>query len=232
MATTTSTARRLPTASDSHRRDTQHLLAAGAAAGPLYALVAWVQVVTVDGFDITRHALSQLSLGPYGWIQITNFLATGMLFIAGAVGLRQVLPRRRGGTWGPRLLGAFGVSLIIAGLFATDPAHGFPVGTPAQGPTSWHGLVHAIAPSLGITLAAVCCFIFARTYLSAGRRSWAAASILIGLVMFLPDAYPGATHPGYTLALAITGTLGFLWCSLVALDQLRRLPTTDQDPSA
>jgi hypothetical protein len=47
-----------------------------------------------------------LSLGDLGWIQIANFVVTGALFVACAVGLRRVLHPGRAGTWGPRLVGA------------------------------------------------------------------------------------------------------------------------------
>ncbi|MFD5872145.1 DUF998 domain-containing protein [Streptomyces sp. NPDC060322] len=47
--------------------------------------------MTRDGFDFTRNALSQLSLGALGWIQVTVFLLTGLLVIAGAIAIRQAL---------------------------------------------------------------------------------------------------------------------------------------------
>jgi hypothetical membrane protein len=45
------------------------------------------------GFDIKRHAISVLSLGDLGWIQIATFLITGLLTIASAVGMRRVQTR-------------------------------------------------------------------------------------------------------------------------------------------
>ena len=57
------------------RRDrlTGTLLTCGAAAGPLYALTGLVQILTRPGFDARRHALSLLSNGEFGWVQIGNF---------------------------------------------------------------------------------------------------------------------------------------------------------------
>ncbi len=52
------------------------------------------------------------------------------------------------------------------------------------------------------------------------RRGPAVASVSVALLMFMPDAYPGPAGAGYSLALAVTGTLGFIWCSLVAEDRL------------
>jgi Protein of unknown function (DUF998) len=84
------------------------LLACGAVAGPLYVGVALLQVLTRDGFDLRRHPLSLLSLGDLGWVQIANFVVSGLLAIAFAVGSRRVLHPGRAGTWGPLLLGLYG----------------------------------------------------------------------------------------------------------------------------
>ena len=59
------------------------LLVCGAAAGPLYIAVGLAQMLTREGFDMRRHALSLLSNGELGWIQIANFLVSGALVVAG-----------------------------------------------------------------------------------------------------------------------------------------------------
>ena len=46
--------------------------------------------------------------------------------VGGAIGLGRSFSNERGGTWGPRLIGLFGLSLIVAGMFSTDPAMGYP----------------------------------------------------------------------------------------------------------
>jgi hypothetical protein len=82
-----------------------------------------------SGLDITRHALSLLTNGDFGWLQIANFIVTGLLITAGAVGMRRALNSGRGQTW--VLVGIFGLSFVGAGIFIPDPALGFTVGTPA-----------------------------------------------------------------------------------------------------
>ena len=77
------------------------------------------------GFDPTRHDLSLMSNGDWGWVHIGLLILTGLLTIAGAVGMRQILQGGRGGTWGPLLLGVYGLGLIGAGFFSADPALGF-----------------------------------------------------------------------------------------------------------
>ena len=115
---------------------TRALLTCGVVAGPVYIVVAVIQMFIRPGFDIRRHALSLLSNGALGWIQIGNFLVTGLLVIAGALGMRRVLRGSRGGTWGPLLIGVYGLGLIGAGIFRADPALGFPPGTPRTPPPS------------------------------------------------------------------------------------------------
>lgn len=198
----------------------RRLLACGAAAGPLFVLVAGLQVLTRDGFDVARHPLSLLSVGQHGWIQIANFVVTGVLFLLGAVGMRRAMATGRGATWGPRLLGFFGASMAWAGVFVADPADGFPIGTPAgPGETTWHGIAHNMAPALGFLALIAACFLLARRFALRGERGWAVGSVITGLLLFTPDAFMG--RPGFTIALTATAALGVLWASAVAAHLLR-----------
>lgn len=104
------------------------LLAGGIVAGPLFLAAGLAQGLARDGFDFSRNALSQLSLGGLGWIQVTAFVVVGALVIADAIGLRQVLWGSPGGTWAPRLIGVFGASFLAAAVFTADPGAGFPAG--------------------------------------------------------------------------------------------------------
>src|SRR5712691_3784947 len=108
---------------------TRVLLLCGVVAGPLYIIVGGIEMLTRPGFDPTRPDLSLMSNGDWGWIHISLFVLTGLLTIAGAVGMRRVLTGSRGGTWGPILVGIYGLGLIGAGFFVADPAWGFPPGT-------------------------------------------------------------------------------------------------------
>jgi hypothetical protein len=80
---------------------TKILLACGVVAGPVFLVVSLLQVLTREGFDITRHALSFPSIGDWGWIQITNFIVTGLLFVTCAMGMRRTLQDGRARTWAP-----------------------------------------------------------------------------------------------------------------------------------
>lgn len=108
-------------------KGTKMLLVSGLLAGPLFIVVVLVQAFTRQGFDLARLPLSLLSVGDMGWIQITNFIVTGLLAVACAVGIWQRLHPGRSGTWGPLLIGVYGAGLIAAGVFSPDPALGFPI---------------------------------------------------------------------------------------------------------
>jgi hypothetical protein len=198
---------------------TRALLTCGVIGGPLFVTVTVAQQLTREGFDPRRHALSQLSLGDLGWLQITNFLITGVLFIACAVGLRLALRGTLAGTWGPRLFGTFGAALIWGGVFVTDPAYGFPPGTPEGPPQmedlSWHGMLHAVAPAVaGIAIVAAC-FVFARRFARLGQPGWAWYS-RGAAVVYLVLGFASFPAGDFRLMLA-GGILVWTWASVIAL---------------
>lgn len=159
---------------------TRALLVAGAVATPLFIATTVIQQLTRDGVNAKIQPLSLLSLGDLGWIQITNFVLSGLLALAGAFGIRRSLRGGPAGTWGPILIGWYGLALVYGGVFVTDPAFAFPVGTPAGAPGpadwSWHGALHALAsPMAGLTVVAAA-FVFARRFRKDGNRELAIAA--------------------------------------------------------
>ena len=200
------------------------LLGLGALAGPLYVVAAATQAILRDGFDIRQHAVSLLSNGSLGWIQITNFLLTGLLTIAAAAGIRATLRGRTGGRWVPRLLAVYGASLIGAAVFRADPSFGFPAGTPdGPGPVSWHGLLHLLCGSIGFAGYIAACLLMARQFSRTGHRDWAIFSRVTGiffLVAFVGIA-SGAGKAPINVAFTIAIGLGWFWLTAVVL-RLRR----------
>jgi hypothetical protein len=193
---------------------TMTLLGCGVVAGPLFIIVALTAALTRTGFDLAKHPLSLLSVGDLAWIQISNFVVAGLLVIASAVGLRRALHPGRAGTWAPRLLGAFGASLIAGGVFVADPALGFPPGTPEGVPDefSWHGMLHAVAPVTGFLALSLACFVIARRAFAQRQRAWAVTCIAVGAGTQVLGAMPNATGNFIPLVMAIV--LGFGWTSL------------------
>lgn len=195
---------------------TRALLACGVLAGPLFVVVAGIQVLTRDGFDLSRHPLSLLSLGELGWIQIANFVLAGALAVAAAIGMRRVLHPGRAGTWGPVLIALFGVGLIAGGVFLADPSLGFPVGAPTGTPaeSSWHATVHNIAPGLALDAVIVAGFVFARRFAGLRQRAWVAYCVATGVVVLVLSWWPSTDGISVRLALAVT--IAFAFVSAIA----------------
>ena len=207
---------------------TRALLRCGILAGALYVTVGAIQVLTRPGFDVRYNVLSQMALGDQGWIQIANFVTSGLLVIASAVGTGHVLHSGRAATWGPRLVGLYGVSLIAAAIFSADPGFGFPPGTPVGPATtmSTHGLLHFASAGVGFFALIAACIIFARRFAELGQRGWAAYSASTGvffLVAFLGTA-SGAGLVVLTLALWVAIVLAWVWLSALATSLIATLP--------
>ncbi len=200
---------------------TRTLLALGACAGPLYVVVGLLQVVFRDGFDFRRHALSLMSNGDLGWIQIANFMVSGLLVIASAFGIRRALRGSPAGTWGPLLLGVYGLGLIGAGLFVADPMDGFPPGTPPGPPVSpsWHGPLHFVAGGIGFFALIAGCFVFSRRFALLREPGWALFSLATGLFFlagFMSIA-SGSKQPWVVPAFTAAVVLAWIWLTALPL---------------
>ncbi|HTJ33430.1 MAG TPA: DUF998 domain-containing protein [Dactylosporangium sp.] len=221
-------------------------LLAGILAAPLFAAVSLTQALTRDAFDLTRHPMSMLSNGDLGWIQISNFVVSGLLSLLAAYGTRAVLSGPggesgpvgesgsdsghgpdgggRGATWAPRLLVMIGAGMLIAAVFRLDPGDGFPAGTPLGAPTtmSWHAIVHNVGGSLSFFSMIALCFVLARRFAAEGRRSWARTGRIAALAFaaLLLWAMTGGRAGALTLFVGVILAWGWIAASSGSL--LRR----------
>jgi len=209
---------------------TPSLLRLGVVAGPFYLALGLIQASLRDGFDLARHPLSVLANGPGGWVQSANFVVSGMMVIAAAVGcVRSLGPGARVMSG---FLCGFGASMIAAAVFPADPVDGFPPGTPPGFPTSIStpGMLHFIAGSLGFTALAVSCLLAARVMSRRKDSTLARLSLFAGLSVLLgffggfavPSIAPGTS--GIWFAVVV----GWTWLSVVSL----RLSVEERDRSA
>jgi len=211
---------------------TKVLLICGVLAGPFFTLSWFLQGLNRTGYDPMQHAISSLSMGEFGWIQIATFIITGLLILAFSIELRRILRHPSGSVWGPLLLGLLGIGLIGSGIFVTDPLNGYPPGTPII-PTdrTAHGILHdlfGIPFFLGLPIT---CFVFARFFDRQGEHNWALYSRLSGVGMFavfvvarlgfrLLPTYPDLAA-NFGLLQRVTVTIGLAWLTLLALYMLR-----------
>lgn len=209
-------------------RATRRLLACGAVGAPLFVVVFMVDGATRRGYSPAEHAVSQLSLGERGWLQIASFVVTGLLMLAFAVGLRRALHPGRGAAWGPLLVGAFGLALVGSGVFVMDPMRGYPPGAPPGIPpdVSWH---HAVHDSLGLvvfTVLPLASLALARRFAAEpGGRGWAAcsvatAAVMLALLVAFGTAWEGGDRGAGLLQRGMI-VAGWGWIALVAVRLLR-----------
>lgn len=175
---------------------TNRLLTAGIVSGLLVMATSFALAFATKGFDLTRHANSLLVLGEWGWLQTINFIVFGVLVTLAALGARQVLRGKPGGTWAPLLLAIYGIGSIVVGFAPADPAFGFPPGTETiyrgYGSASLSAHVHGIAGSIAFTAIAISCFVFARYFASVKEYWWVGLSLLAGASVFAVTAYLAA----------------------------------------
>jgi hypothetical protein len=196
---------------------TRALLACGMVVGPFYLAVGLIQAFVRDGFDLTRHPLSLLANGPGGWLQAVNFLLSGLMVIAAAVGLRRVLrPQSRAVGW---ILGCFGAGMVAAAVFPADPVDGFPIGTPEGYPTtvSTSGVLHFVAAGVGFMALAASCFVVAIALRRRKEPSMARLSFLSGLAVILGFFSPAVLPTSMGIAgIWFSVVVGWTWLALTS----------------
>jgi len=127
------------------------LLLCGAVAAAQMVLVSVVDGATRPGYDPVRNWVSQLALGPRGWLGAVNLALCGFWLILFAVGLHLHLP---GPAVAVRLVALCGLGFGMIAAVPIDPGLDFPPGEPAVHTAV--GLLHqagAIAVFAGGTMA-------------------------------------------------------------------------------
>ncbi|WP_407572966.1 DUF998 domain-containing protein [Deinococcus altitudinis] len=141
----------------------------------IFMLEGWLR----PGYHPASMFVSELSLGPRGWVQIANFVVTGGLVVVFAWGLRTFLFAGRATKGGARCLTIIGVSLIASGPSVTDPSVLFNQHSP-------HGLLHGLFGAMVFSLAPISCFIFFRRFLPDPIwRRFAWWTLAVGVVLVL-----------------------------------------------
>ena len=207
---------------------TRLLLLCGAVAGPLFILTLLIQDYTRPAFDPRLMPLSLLSLGAWGWVQRVNFVLAGVLNLLYAVGLWRRLHPGPAGTWGPILIGAYGLGLVLVGVFTTDPINGFPPGAVAPTGPSWHGAIHALGALFTFMTLTAALAVLGRFFLARKERGWALYCFAIAVIL-LVLFFGGFTSPVFmarTLRLAVL--FGWMAASVIAIKLVCAPDTTQQ----
>lgn len=207
------------------------LLYAGAIGPPLFILVFLIEGFTRPGYSQWRHFVSQLATGPGGWVQVVNFLVCGTCVIAFAIGLRAATRS----VAAPILMALFGTTLLVAGVFSTDPALGYPPAAPLV--HTAHGMIHGFAGLLAFSSLPAAAFVMSAWFgRHEPRRRWLWYSLAVGLVMiatFIVSTTVSAMDSAGTMPNAPTGFFqriaiitGWTWIAIVAMHLVRGTENT------
>ncbi len=217
---------------------TTRLLLACGTIGPLLFIVVLLTLgATRPGYSAWHHFGSLLSLSEWGWMQITNFLVCGLLLLCFTVGVWRVLWPGKSATWGPILLGLFGLSLIVSGLFSTDPALGYPPGALSTGlsPHTLHGAIHGISGYIAFGSLAAAIFTFVPRFMGDPdwKGWWTASTIAAGILFVVfsmamivaSDLDQAGVLQGAPICLLqrLAIIIGWSWLSLFAFRLMRRV---------
>ncbi|TLP71238.1 DUF998 domain-containing protein [Nesterenkonia sphaerica] len=207
---------------------TRSLLGYGVLAGVFYVTLGLGQAFMRDGFDLSRHSLSLLANGPWGWVQTLNFAVTGLMVLAASVGIARALrPARLALT----LVAIYGGSLIVAGVFPADPMDGFPPGAPtgAADEMSTAGFVHLAAGGIGFVALAAAFVALGASFAARGHTTMARSSRLSAAVLllaFLAGAATATSILGVVL-LWIAVLVGWGWLATTSVALYRAVPHPD-----
>lgn len=185
---------------------TRALLWCGVLAGPLLVVVLLGQALWNPRYDLGTDAISTLSLGPEGWVQIVTFVVVGVLVGAAGLGVRRV---RRGNALtraGGTLLVVMGAGVAGIGAFVLDPV-------------AWHGRLHDVATGVAINAALLAVVVLSVGWWRKGRRRL----VTVGAVAALACAALGWPADPGTIAVRHTGVVVVLtgWLTTTALALLR-----------
>lgn len=204
---------------------------AGMAGSVLFVSVFTIEGYLRPGYDPRSMFVSELSFGPRGWIQITNFIATGLLVLLFARAIAAEFTRGRASKAGPAILTIIAFSLLVSGPLVMDPAS-----TPRDLMTL-RSRLHWGFGALVFSLSPVSCFVFwSRFRRDPTWRSLAwwtltvgvitsAAVILMSIGPTRPPALPNAWNEWSGLIQRAILIPYFVWLFTFATSLYRRSPT-------
>ncbi len=158
---------------------------------------------------------SGLALGPYGWVQISNFVVSGLLLGIFAAGLHRGVTDGRGSRIGPGLLCLAGIAMALMG-FETDPIR-------RTTPRTLHGWLHDLAFVLfALALLSALFFLWQRLRKDPLWRNHARNTLATCILAALLLALPGVA---YYLFLAVV----LLWIGITGVRLWKRANDGDNE---
>lgn len=194
---------------------TRSMLGWGVVAGPFYLVFALTLALTRPGFDLSRHALSLLTLGENGWLQTLNFALTGIMVMVAGVGIWRAITGR--GRVAGALVIAAGLAIALAGVFRPDPMGNFPPGSEAAFTMS--GVLHLVVGLVEFVTFAVAAFLLGPV--------WSKVAGGVIALAFVAGAALSAGPAGVAL-LWLAVVTSFAWLLFASITVYRSAPSPDR----
>ena len=207
---------------------------------PLYAGMAgpliFLSVFLIDGwlrpdYDPLSTFVSALSLGPRGWIQISNFIVFGILFFIFSRAIAAAFRADQLSQTGPVLLSIIAVCFFLSGPFVMDHMY-----TPRNAMTV-HGTLHGIFGGMVFSLMPVTVFVFFHHFgMNEKWRSLRTITLILGIIIMIDvmlltiaTKFPSMTHtlrPWLGLIQRSALVPFMVWLFMVAARLYRKLVST------
>jgi hypothetical protein len=165
-------------------KKTKILLACGPAGSILFVLMFLIQGQVRKDYSALKIPISSLSIGELGWIQVANFLISGLLILLFAIGFRKATPLLKDSGWTSIFIGASGGGLIGTGFFRTDPVFGYPATEPftiSQFTITGH--LHNFFAILILLSLPISCLKLRNRFKEANNTAWARYSMISAISM-------------------------------------------------
>jgi hypothetical membrane protein len=205
-------------------RTTKLLLTCGQLGCILFIVLFLIQGQLRDAYSPLKFPISSLSIGRWGWIQVTNFLISGSLIFLFAIGFRRATPLLKNSLWTSRLFGAVGLGLFGAGLCSSDPVYGYPMSEPiriAQFTITGH--LHDFFSILVFVCLPICCFKMRNRFKEFNNKKWATYTLIsvIGMLTCFIIAAVGFKQVSGLVEFAgvfqrLTIIFGFVWLTTLS----------------
>jgi hypothetical protein len=150
----------------------------------LFMTTACAEGARRPDYDAWHQAISALSLGPDGWIQMLAFFGFGATILSTVQIWRRILTGGKGAAAFPVLTALTGASLIFCGFVPQDPAPGYdPMGLALTAPTL-RGLAHLAGAGVAALSSVVGLLVMAARFRGdPAWRGWSWYSVVMAAVM-------------------------------------------------